>query len=74
MLMGSEKYVVKKGRHFLLGFPWADGDVIQMRYTPSPWDGWKTKKFDEALRIAKLIGGKVMKFNQVTGCVSGGWK
>ena len=69
MLMGSERYIVKKGRHFLLRF-----DGIDIRYTPSSYDSWKSKSFDSAIRIAKAIGGKVMKFNPITGDVSGGWK
>ncbi len=72
MLMGSERYIVKKGRHFLMGCPYDDSSCC--RYTPSAYDSWKSKSFNAAIRIAKAIGGKVMKFNPVTGNVSGGWK
>lgn len=69
MRMGSERYIIKKGRQYLLRF-----DGIDIRYTPSSYDSWWSKNFDSAIRIAKAIGGKVMKFNPVTGDVSGGWK
>ena len=72
MLMGSEKYIVCKGRQYLVGIPYED--LAYMRYSPSPYDAWKSKEFDKAIRIAKRIGGKVMKFNQLTGRTTGGWK
>lgn len=72
MLMGSERYVIRKGRQYLVGCPYED--TAYCRFSPSPWDGWKCREFDTALRIAKAIGGKVMRFNQLTGQTEGGWK
>lgn len=69
MRMGSERYIIKKGRQYLLRF-----DGIDIRYTSSTYDSWWNKNFDSAIRIAKAIGGKVMKFNPITGDVTGGWK
>lgn len=67
--MGSERYIIKKGRHYLDRF-----NGIEIRYTPSHYDCWKSRSFNTAIRVAKQVGGKVMKFNPVTGDISGGWK
>ena len=72
MLTKNERYVIQKGRCFLMGLPYDDSAFC--RYTNSPYDGWQSKSFNTSIRVAKQIGAKVVVFNRLTGDLSGGWK
>lgn len=72
MLLKHEWYVIKKGNLYLMGVPYDDSSF--MRWTNSPYDGYRTKSFNTAIRVAKLTGCKVVKHNTLNGRVEGGWK
>ena len=72
MLLKNERYIVQKGKKFLMGKPYDDSAFC--RFSSSPYDGWQSRNFNECIVIAKQIGGKVMLFNRLTGDLSGGWK
>jgi hypothetical protein len=66
------EYVIKKGSLFLMGCPYDDSAYI--RYTENKYDGYRDRSFNRQLRIARAVGGKVMRFNYLTGQLEGGWK
>ena len=72
MLIGHERYIIQKGRLFLMGVPY--DDTSYCRWTNSPYDAYNGKSFNTAIRVAKRLGAKVVVFNRLTGTVSGGWK
>ena len=72
MLQKHELYIIKRGKQYLVGNPF--NSDCACRLSPSPWDAYKAKNFNMMIRVAKLIGGKVMVFNQVNGNIAGGWK
>ena len=72
MLIGHERYIIQKGKEYLVGMPY--DDTAFMRYSNSTYDAYRTKSFNTAIRVARMIGGKVVVFNRLTGEVHGGWK
>lgn len=73
MAPNREQYVIKKGNQYLVGCPYDDSSYI--RYSTSPYDGFRGFRcFDDALHLARIVGGKVMRFNHLTGRTEGGWK
>lgn len=72
MLAKHERYIVQKGRLFLVGCPY--DDTSYCRWSNSPYDGYQTEKFSKAIGVAKAIGGKVMVLNRLNGDLTGGWK
>lgn len=72
MLGKNERYVIQKENEFLMGMPYDDS--MFCRWSASPYDGYQSKSFNTAIRVAKQLGAKVMVFNKLTGDVSGGWK
>lgn len=71
MLSDNEKYIIRKGKEFLVGCPYQETAYI--RFSPYKYDGYRLKDFNKAKRIADIIGGKVMKLNTVNGDMTGGW-
>lgn len=67
-----DEYVIKKGSLFLMGCPYDDTSYI--RYTVNKYDGYRDRNFNRMLRVAKMVGGKVMRFDYLTGKMEGGWK
>lgn len=72
MLKENECYIIQVDGQYLIGKPYADSNLI--RYSHSPWDGCRTRNFGLAIRVAKRLGGMVMKFNLLNGRTEGGWK
>ena len=72
MILTPNEYVIKKGSLFLMGCPYDDSSYV--RYTNNRYDGYRDRNFNRQLRIARMIGGKVMRFNPVNGRLEGGWK
>lgn len=72
MLLKHEKYIIRKGNRYLVGCPY--DDTSYCRYSDSKYDGTRMKDFNKAIRIAKLIDGRVMKLNELTGTLEGGWR
>ena len=68
----AERYIICKSGKYLVGNPYDNLSAI--RYSDSKYDGIRLKEFDTALRMAKLVGGKVMRLNLLTGTLEGGWK
>ena len=72
MLQSSENYIVCKDGEYLVGIPYRDTGFARMGN--SAYDAYPFWDFIIAQRFAKLIGGKVMKFNRLNGKVEGGWQ
>ena len=72
MLHANEWYVIKKDGRYLVGCPYDDSCFL--RWSDSPYDGYKSKNFDRTRRMAYLLGGKVKRFNQLNGKTEGGWR
>ena len=72
MLTANERYIVQKGKQFVMGCPYDDSAFV--RLSSSKYDSYQMKKFETAIRIAKAIGGKVMVLNRTNGDLTGGWK
>ena len=75
MILNPEKvyrYVVCVNGKYLVGNPYESVEAI--RYSDSKFDGIRLKDFNTALLMAKIVGGKVMKLNMLTGEITGGWK
>ena len=58
-------FIISKGNEFLVAISYPCSRLP--RYSISPWDAAMIRKLDDARRIAKILGGKVRKFNPVTG-------
>lgn len=72
VVSSNERYIIQKGKEFLMGCPYEDSDFC--RWSNSPYNGWQSKSFNTAIMIVGMLGAKVVKFNRLTGNVSGGWK
>ncbi|MBP5442258.1 MAG: hypothetical protein J6Y60_03375 [Treponema sp.] len=68
----ANRYIICRQGKYLVGNPYDSLSAI--RYSTDKYDGVRFKDFDDAIRVAKIMGGKVMRFNLLTGEVSGGWK
>ena len=71
MKANPKEYVIKKGSLFLMGCPYDDSAYI--RYTNNKYDGYRDS-FNKQIRIARKVGGKVMRLNILNGRLEGGWK
>jgi len=72
MLQPNEKYIVRKGNRFLVGCPYNNESAV--RYSENKFDGYRMSDFNIARRLAKMIDGRVMKFNVLNGDLEGGWR
>ena len=72
MLNSNERYIIQKGKEFLVGCPYDDSAYV--RYSNSKYDSYQMKEFSTAISVAKSIGGKVMVLNRLNGELTGGWK
>ena len=70
----ANRYIICRQGKYLVGNPY--DEISAIRYSTDKYDGirFKMGDFDTALRVAKLVGGKVMKLNLLTGELTGGWK
>lgn len=67
-----EKYIIRKGKQYLVGNPFNDESYVNLR--ENVYDAFRMTDFNKALIIARMIDGRVMKFNSVTGTMEGGWR
>ena len=65
MLGENEVYIIRLRTKFLVGCPYNNQAAI--RFSDHKYDGYRTKKWETAKRLAKVIGGKVMKLNLLNG-------
>ena len=71
MLGSNERYIVRKSGKYLVGCPYDKESNV--RYSDSKYDGYRMNDFNDARDVAKIVGGKVMKLNLLTGRIEGGW-
>jgi len=72
MLQRNEYYVIKKDGKYLVGCPYDDTSFI--RFSTDKYDGYRDKDFVKMRIAAHTFGGKVMRFNPITGDITGGWR
>ena len=66
------RYIICRKGEYLVGNPY--DEISAIRYSINKYDGIRLKDFNDAIRIARIVGGKVMKLNLLTGELTGGWK
>lgn len=71
MLNENEVYIIRLRNKYLVGCPYNNEAAI--RFSDHKYDGYRTNKWEVARRIAKRIGGKIMKLNLLNGDLTGGW-
>lgn len=72
MLNKNEKYIISKSRRFLVGCPFNEQAYVNLR--ENVYDAYRMTDFNKALIIARMIDGRVYKFNTITGTMEGGWR
>ena len=72
MLLSHEVYVIRKGSQYIVGCPYDDTSYV--RLSENKYDGYRDTDFNRMRRVAKQIDGRVMKFNPITGEITGGWR
>ena len=56
--------IIKRGAEFLVGrIPYS----TELRWSASPYDAWKTRKREDAERVARRVGGDLWLWNPVAG-------
>ena len=61
-----DAYIVMRGGQYVAGY-WPG--LGKVRMTDSPWDAWAEKSRAKAQLVANRVGGKIRKWNPVTGIV-----
>ena len=56
--------IIRRGPEFLVGTILYSRDL---RWSISPWDAWRTRKWEKAERMAEYTGGDLWLFNPVSG-------
>ena len=72
MLNSNERYIIRKGNKYLVGNPFNSESFCNLR--ESCYDAYRMTNFNKARAIAKMIDGRVFKFNPITGTTEGGWR
>lgn len=57
-------WIVQRGRLFLQGRRFRSGQLI---WTWSRYDAWRARKKEDAERVARATGGKIVRFNPISG-------
>lgn len=56
--------IIKRGAEFLVGrIPYS----VELRWSQSPYDAWKTRDRESAKKVARKTGGDIWLFNPVVG-------
>ena len=56
--------IIKRGSQYLVGrIPYS----MEFRWSDSPFDAWKTREWETAEKVARLIGGDLWLFNPIVG-------
>ena len=59
-----DAWIVQRGRLFLQGRRFRRGQLI---WTSSRYDAWRARKKEDAERVARATGGKIVHFNPISG-------
>lgn len=60
-------FIITKNGEYLVAAPYADTLVV--RWSISPWDGYRMSRYKLAKMVADRVGGRVVTFNPITGRV-----
>lgn len=60
--------LIQKGKKYLVAV--RNNGKQTLKWSTSPWDGVLIEKLSDAQRVAKKVGGKIVRFNPVTGVIS----
>lgn len=56
--------IIKRGAEFLVGrIPYS----MELRWSRSPYDAWRTRKKETAQAVANVVGGDLWLFNPIVG-------
>ena len=56
--------IIKRGVEFLVGrIPYS----MELRWSRSPYDAWRTRKKETAKAVAQVVGGDLWLFNTIVG-------
>ena len=66
---GLSGLIVRKDDIYLVGTIMYSMDL---RWSRSPWDAWRTRDAQNAIRVARRVGGSLVFFNPITGEMTGG--
>ena len=56
--------IIKRGAEFLVGrIPYS----MELRWSRSPYDAWRTRKKETAQAVANVFGGDMWLFNPIVG-------
>ena len=56
--------IIRRKGEYLVGTILYSTDL---RWSISPWDAWRTRKPEDARRVAEKVGGEIVLFNPVSG-------
>lgn len=56
--------IIRRGNEYLVACQVGTGEL---RWSTSPWDAWITRRRDQAERIGRVTGGRLILFNPVAG-------
>ena len=56
--------IVRKGNEYLVGTILFS---MELRWSRSPWDAWKTRDREDARKVTALVEGVTMLWNPVAG-------
>lgn len=60
----STVLIIKRGAEFLVGrIPYS----MELRWSGSPYDAWKTREKEKAQAVAHVVGGDLWLFNPIAG-------
>ena len=56
--------IIRRGQEYLVGTILYSKDL---RWSRDAWDAWRTRKWEQAEKVADYTGGKLWLFNPVSG-------
>lgn len=65
MCTDSIGYIIKNLNEYLVAVPYKD--TLVKRWSISPYDGCMIYSIENAIRVAKKVGGEVVRFNPING-------
>lgn len=60
-------FVVVKNRQYLVGVPYVDTRAV--RWSVSRSDAMRFRVREDALKVARVVGGRVEEINTITGVI-----
>lgn len=56
--------IIKRGAEYLVGrIPYS----MELRWSRSPYDAWKTRERETAAKVARRVGGDLWLWNPISG-------